>query len=48
MDKFRRAVMAHAVETGDVVVLAQGLVAGDPIALAASDDLKAAARETLG
>lgn len=41
-------VMKRAVETGDVTIIRQGLVAGDPIALAAPDELKALARETLG
>ena len=40
MAEFRRCIMRHAVEQGNVAVIAQGLAARDPHARKASDALK--------
>lgn len=43
LDRIRNDVMAHAVSTGDLRLLAVGLAARHPIALAAPNDLRIAA-----
>lgn len=45
MARLRRAVMREAVQTRDLVVIAQGLVAGDPHAIRAEESLKREAME---
>lgn len=47
MPQLRRAVMRAAVARGDMVVLAQGLAAGDPVARGASVPVKRLALEAL-
>lgn len=47
MPQLRRAVMCHAVATGDAAVIAQGLVARDPHAKKAPQELKEKAAEYL-
>ncbi len=47
MDKLGDVLMAYAVENRQLWVLAQGIIAEDPIALAAPDELKDKARGVL-
>ena len=47
MDGLRNKLMEYAVETSDLKIVAQGIVAQDPIALGASDTLRANALATL-
>lgn len=47
MSSLRTKLMVYAVAIGDAEIIAQGLLNKDPIALRASDALKAKAKETL-
>jgi AcrR family transcriptional regulator len=47
MDQFKRAIMRRAVKEGNATIVMQGLVARDPHARKASDELKAAAIATV-
>lgn len=48
MTQLRRDVMRAAVRGGRLAVIAQGLMARDPHAMKAPDEVKAAARATVG
>lgn len=47
MGDLRIQVMQYAVENNEAEVVAQGLLDGNPFAMKASDELKAAAKKTL-
>jgi len=47
MHKLRCDVMRQAIETEELAVIAQGLAAGDPMALGAPEDLRRRAVDTL-